>query len=85
MAEFACYCLMGILAWLIYVGFRFSIKDQDGARPLVSVNGVLLVKRVTGRVHPNERLAGFDLVQERLFIWKRQNAGCVGEDETIED
>src|SRR6266480_837579 len=68
--------------WMIYVGHKtlytglIAVGSKLTAQHFdVGVNGVLPVKRVTGRVHPNERLAGFDLVQERLFIWKRQNAG----------
>src|SRR5437667_4461241 len=76
--------------WVIYVGHKtlytglIAVGSKLAAKHFdVRVNGVLPAKRVTGRVHSDERLAGLDFAQERLFVRKRQDAGRIGEDETI--
>src|SRR5205823_13062831 len=83
-------CLQVFGCWVIYVGHKtlytglIAVGSKLAAKHFdVRINGILSVKRVTGRVHPDERLAGLDFAQERLFVRKRQDAGRIGEDETI--
>src|SRR3954454_24159772 len=34
-------------------------------------------------MHSNKGFAGFDPIQERLFVGERQDTGCIGEDDAV--